>query len=42
MLGVAFDPAARNEDLAKFNAREAKRAVPEKRERDEYPSAEGQ
>ena len=30
------------EDLAAFSAREVKRAAAEKRERDEYSSAEGQ
>ena len=30
------------EDLAAFRVREVKRAVAEKRERDEYSSAEGQ
>ena len=30
------------EDLAAFSVREVKRAAAEERERDEYPSAEGQ
>ena len=39
---MAFDAAKRNEKLAAFSAREVKRAAAEKREKDEYSSAEGQ
>ena len=41
-LGGRLKRPKKMEDLAAFRAREVKRAAAEKRERDEYSSAEGQ